>query len=61
VARGPVARQQLRNELPLLDNGSANRHEHNNCTATEELCFLCGLCQDVMSGTREESVELVSE
>jgi hypothetical protein len=22
---------------------------NNNCTATEEWCFLCGLCQDVIS------------
>jgi hypothetical protein len=33
----------------------------NNCTATEELCFLRGLCRDVISRTSEEAVSGVSD
>jgi hypothetical protein len=28
----------------------------NNCTATEERCFLCGLCQVVISETVSEKL-----
>jgi hypothetical protein len=28
----------------------------NNCTATEERCFLCSPCRDFISRTSEESV-----
>jgi hypothetical protein len=37
------------------NNGNSYRHEHNNDTATKELCFLCGPCQDVLSRTVSES------
>jgi hypothetical protein len=30
---------------------SANRHERNNAAATEERCFLCGPCRNVISRT----------
>jgi hypothetical protein len=35
----------------MLGNCSANRHEHNNWTATEERCFLRSPCQDVIRRT----------
>jgi hypothetical protein len=41
----------------FLGNGSVNRHERNNCTATKGLCFLCGLCRDVISKARQELVD----
>jgi hypothetical protein len=52
----PVARQRPRNkQQSSLGNGSANRHERSNSTATRgynnngKWYFLCGPCRDVIS------------
>jgi hypothetical protein len=45
-----------RQQLDTTIMGSANRHECNNGTATEEQCFLCGPCRGVLRGTSRKIV-----